>query len=54
MDGWLFVKQHGEQEDRRYVRLPKGSINFGHEIIVSKYGLMPLHASLADFNPKTF
>jgi hypothetical protein len=52
VDGWLLVKQESQQEDRVYLTLPKPTINFGRQVVVSKYCLLPINVQLKDFNPK--
>ena len=53
VDGWLFVVQEAKQDTRCYLTLPKPTINFGKQILVHEYQLMPRNATLADFRPQT-
>lgn len=49
VDGWLFIQQEAQQDNRVYVTLPKPSLQHGHHVLVHEYQLMPREASLADF-----
>ncbi len=52
VDGWLYVIQEAQQNDRCYLTLPKASIVHGRQITVKDTQLMPRAASIEDFRPK--
>ena len=47
--GWLYVTQEAQQGSRVYLTLPKPSLQFGKQVTVSEFQLMPRNATLADF-----
>lgn len=53
VSGWLFVQQEAQQGDRVYLTLPKPTIQFGKQVVVSALNLMPRNATLADFGAQT-
>lgn len=52
VDAWLFVTQEAKQDTRCYLTLPQPTLQFGKQVVVQEHQLMPLNASLNDFNPK--
>lgn len=52
VDGWLFVVQEAQQDTRCYLTLPKATLQFGKQVVVKDFQLMPLNATLESFNPK--
>lgn len=52
VDGWLFVQQEAQQDNRCYLTLPKPSLQHGKQVLVHQYQLMPRNATLADFRPQ--
>jgi len=53
VQGWLFVQQEAQQNNRVYLTLPKPSLQHGHQIVVDELQLMPRSATLADFGAKS-
>jgi hypothetical protein len=52
VDGWLFVIEEAKQDTRSYLTLPKPTLQYGRQIIVHEFQLMPVGATLADFKPQ--
>lgn len=52
VNGWLFVDQEAQQDERCYLTLPSPSIQFGKQVLVRATQLMPRIASLSDFRPQ--
>jgi hypothetical protein len=52
VDGWLYIKQEAKQFDRVYITLPHPSLQHGHHVLVHELQLMPIEATIADFQPK--
>lgn len=53
VDGFVIVEKVASQNNRTHIILPKPTIQFGHQITVSDYALMPIGVTLQDFNPQT-
>lgn len=53
VDGWLYVIQEGQQENRCYCTLPKPSIVHGRQVLVRDLQLQPRMLSIDDFRPQT-
>lgn len=53
VEGWLFIQQEAQQDNRVYITLPAPSLQHGHHILVHEYQLMPREATLADFGAKS-
>ena len=52
VEGWLFIVQEAQQFDRVYITLPSPSLQHGHHVLVHELQLMPVNASIADFEAK--
>jgi hypothetical protein len=49
VDGWLYVEEQSRQGNRVSVQLPQPSIQYGRNISVHEYILMPRSTSIEDF-----
>ncbi len=52
VEGFLYVDKESQQADRCYLTLPKPTIQFGRQVTVSEFDLMPFGVKLDDFKVK--
>lgn len=53
VDGFLYVEQVGQQEDKCSIVLPVASILYGKNVTVSDKNLLPQHVTLNHFGVET-